>query len=153
MTYKELKMKQVGGSHYKKLDPQPWDFYRGFMSREAWKGYLIGNIIDYLVRTKNGLEDLKKAQHLLDVLVATEEEHIISQGHYPDRRTGLIDRRVWATEEEHIISQGHYPDRRTGLIDRRVCQMIEGGKKRHGRGRRKDDQYNPYFDLPNCKEK
>lgn len=127
MTYKELKMKQVGGSHYKKLDPQPWDFYRGFMSREAWKGYLIGNIIDYLVRTKNGLEDLKKAQHLLDVLVATEEEH--------------------------IISQGHYPDRRTGLIDRRVCQMIEGGKKRHGRGRRKDDQYNPYFDLPNCKEK
>ncbi len=74
MTYNELKQKQVGGSHYKKMDPQPWDFYRGFMSREAWKGYLLGNIIDYLVRDKNGLEDLKKAQHLLDVLVATEEE-------------------------------------------------------------------------------
>ncbi len=74
MTYDELKKKQIGGSHYKKIDPQPWDFYRGFMSRKAWVGYLKGNIIDYLVRDKNGLEDLKKAQHLMDVLVATEEE-------------------------------------------------------------------------------
>jgi hypothetical protein len=74
MTYDELKKLQVGGKHYK-FSIQPWDFYRAFMTREQWVGYLKGNIIDYLVRDKNGLEDLKKAQHVLNVLVATEEEH------------------------------------------------------------------------------
>lgn len=74
MTYNELKQLQVGGKHYK-FSIQPWDFYRAFMTREQWTGYLKGNIIDYLVRDKNGLEDLKKAQHVLNVLVATEEEH------------------------------------------------------------------------------
>ncbi len=74
MKFDELKKKQIGGSHYKDMKIQPWDFYKGFATREEWVGYLKLNIIDYLVRKKNGLEDLKKAQHLMDVLVATEEE-------------------------------------------------------------------------------
>lgn len=78
MNYGDLKKKQVGGSHYKDMKIQPWDFYRGLFSRDMWYGYLLGNIIDYLVRAqrKNGVEDLQKAQHLLDVLVATEQERL-----------------------------------------------------------------------------
>ncbi len=73
MTYEELKRKQVGGSHYKGK-VQPWDLYRAMFTREEWVGYLKGTIMDYLIRKKNGFEDLLKAQHVLDVLVATEEE-------------------------------------------------------------------------------
>ena len=58
--------KQVGGSHYLKAI-QPWDIIR------AWGlGFHRGNIIKYVLRApgKNGKEDLEKAKHYLDYLIA-----------------------------------------------------------------------------------
>lgn len=62
---------QVGGTHYKKLDIQPWDAMKVWMSKEAFHGFLQGNVIKYIARykDKNGLEDLKKARHYLDKLI------------------------------------------------------------------------------------
>lgn len=60
------KNRQIGGSHYKDLPIQPIEFIvaNDIPYREA-------NIIKYVVRwrSKNGLEDLKKARHYLDMLI------------------------------------------------------------------------------------
>ena len=57
---------QVGGDHYKKQPIQPWDF---IIANNL--GFLEGNVIKYVTRykSKNGLEDLKKAQHYLQKLI------------------------------------------------------------------------------------
>ena len=60
---------QVGGNHYKGFPIQPIEFiHRNGLS------YLVGNIIKYVVRykMKNGTEDLKKAQHYLEILIHLE---------------------------------------------------------------------------------
>lgn len=60
------KSTQVGGDHYSKMKIQPIDFIT-----ENGLGYIEGNIIKYVCRykDKNGLEDLKKAQHYLQMLI------------------------------------------------------------------------------------
>ena len=60
---------QVGGSHYKQLVIQPWDF---IVANEI--PFLEGNAIKYLVRwrDKGGLEDLRKARHYVDKLIDLE---------------------------------------------------------------------------------
>lgn len=64
------KSTQVGGDHYSKMKIQPIDFIT-----ENGLGYIEGNIIKYVCRykDKNGLEDLKKAQHYLQMLIEQEE--------------------------------------------------------------------------------
>ena len=61
---------QHGGTHYKKMAIQPWDY---IVSNEL--GYLEGNAVKYLSRwrEKNGVEDLKKAIHYIEKLIETEE--------------------------------------------------------------------------------
>ena len=61
-----LKETQVGGNHYSKMKIQPIDFIT-----ENGLGYIEGNIIKYVCRykDKNGLEDLEKAQHYLQMLI------------------------------------------------------------------------------------
>ena len=62
---RETHRTQVGGSHYK-LPIQPIEFIvkNNIPFREA-------NIIKYVVRykDKNGIEDLKKARHYLDMII------------------------------------------------------------------------------------
>lgn len=61
---------QVGGSHYLKAI-QPWDIIR------AWGlGFHRGNIIKYVLRApgKNGKEDLEKAKHYLEYLIANYDD-------------------------------------------------------------------------------
>ena len=62
---------QVGGAHYTDKAIQPWDF---IISNNI--GYLEGNIIKYISRwkDKNGIEDLKKAQHYLQKLIETHDK-------------------------------------------------------------------------------
>lgn len=62
---------QVGGTHYKDMGIQLWDFMRECMSAEAFAGYLQGCCIKYLSRfqRKGGIEDLRKARHYLDKLI------------------------------------------------------------------------------------
>lgn len=68
---KQMKAKdiQVGGSHYD-MPIQPIDFIT-----KNKLGFIEGNIIKYVVRhdKKNGLEDLQKAMHYLQMLMEEYE--------------------------------------------------------------------------------
>jgi hypothetical protein len=57
---------QEGGSHYKDMPIQPVDFIH-----KNRIPYIEGNIIKYVCRhkSKNGVEDLKKARHYIDLLI------------------------------------------------------------------------------------
>lgn len=61
--------KQEGGSHYKDMAIQPVEF---ITANEL--GFLEGNIIKYVCRhhAKNGAEDIKKAIHYCELLLATK---------------------------------------------------------------------------------
>jgi hypothetical protein len=63
---------QVGGGHYKDLAIQPAEFIH-----KNGIGYMEGAVIKYLTRwrNKNGVEDLKKARHYLDLLIEMETKH------------------------------------------------------------------------------
>lgn len=63
---------QEGGSHYKKMAIQPIDFI--YFNNIP---FIEGNIIKYILRhrKKNGLEDLKKAKHYLEILIEKEYEN------------------------------------------------------------------------------
>ena len=60
--------KQIGGTHYTNMKIQPVDY---IVPNNI--GFCEGNIIKYISRykNKNGLEDLKKAKHYLDILINT----------------------------------------------------------------------------------
>lgn len=60
---------QVGGGHYKELTIQPAEYVHA--NRIP---YLEGSVIYYVTRwrEKNGLEDLKKAIHTLELLIELE---------------------------------------------------------------------------------
>lgn len=62
---------QVGGSHYKDMVIQPVEFIH-----KNGIGYMEGNVIKYVARWrgKNGLEDLKKARHYIDLLIEMESD-------------------------------------------------------------------------------
>ena len=57
---------QVGGDHYTKMAIQPIEYV---FANDI--GFAEGNIIKYVsrYRNKNGLEDLKKARHMLNLLI------------------------------------------------------------------------------------
>ena len=57
---------QVGGDHYMDKAIQPWDY---IVSNNL--GFLEGNIVKYITRwkDKNGVNDLRKAQHYLAKLI------------------------------------------------------------------------------------
>ena len=60
---------QIGGNHYSKYKIQPTEFiHKNNIS------FIEGNIIKYVLRhkDKNGIEDLKKAKHYIDLLIEFE---------------------------------------------------------------------------------
>lgn len=61
---------QIGGSHYKSMPIQPFTFIHA-----NGIGFAEGNVIKYVTRwrNKNGIEDLKKARHFLDLLIEAED--------------------------------------------------------------------------------
>ena len=61
---------QVGGNHYSKLAIQPVEYINANKL-----SYLQGNVIKYVTRykDKNGIEDLKKAKHYVEMLIELEE--------------------------------------------------------------------------------
>lgn len=61
---------QVGGGHYKGLEPQPMAVLH------SWGlPYAEGSAIYYILRwrRKGGLEDLRKAKHTLELLIELEQ--------------------------------------------------------------------------------
>ena len=63
--------RQVAGSHYKS-SIQTWDY---IIANNI--GYLEGNIIKYVSRwkDKNGMDDLLKAKHYIELLIELERKH------------------------------------------------------------------------------
>lgn len=63
---------QVGGGHYAKYKIQPTEFIH-----KNKVPFIEGNIIKYVMRhkEKNGVEDLKKAKHYIDLLIQFEYEN------------------------------------------------------------------------------
>ena len=66
---------QIGGNHYKDMKIQPLEF---IMANNL--PYCEANIIKYVCRykSKNGLQDLNKARHYLDILIEHEQRRIES---------------------------------------------------------------------------
>ena len=62
--------KQIGGEHYKKYKIQPVEF---IMQNNI--PYAEGNVIKYILRhrDKNGIEDLKKAIHYIELIIDSYE--------------------------------------------------------------------------------
>lgn len=60
---------QVGGSHYSTMKIQPIEFIY-----ENKIPYMEANVIKYVCRhaSKNGLQDLEKAKHYIDMLIEKE---------------------------------------------------------------------------------
>jgi hypothetical protein len=62
---------QVGGEHYKKMPIQPLEFIV-----KNGLDFFQGNVLKYIIRykDKNGVEDLKKARHYIDMMIELEEK-------------------------------------------------------------------------------
>lgn len=62
---------QIGGDHYKNMALQPIEFIT-----KNNMGFCEGNIIKYITRykDKNGVEDLKKAKHYIEILIESFEQ-------------------------------------------------------------------------------
>lgn len=62
---------QVGGNHYKECKIQPVEYI--FANN---LGFCEGSVIKYVTRykSKNGIQDLKKARHFLDMLIENLEK-------------------------------------------------------------------------------
>jgi len=60
---------QVGGNHYKNMKIQPIDYIQA-----NDLGFCAGNVVKYVSRyqSKNGVEDLRKAKHYIDLLIEAE---------------------------------------------------------------------------------
>lgn len=60
---------QIGGDHYKKYKIQPTEFIHA-----NGIPFIEGNIIKYVIRhrDKNGLKDLEKAKHYIELLIELE---------------------------------------------------------------------------------
>ena len=63
---------QVAGNHYKDLPIQPAEYIHANAM-----GYLEGNVVKYISRwrKKNGLDDLLKAKHYIDLLIELENKY------------------------------------------------------------------------------
>lgn len=62
---------QVGGQHYKSMKIQPVEYIH-----ENNIPYIEGCVIKYISRwrSKNGVEDLNKAKHFIDLLIELEKK-------------------------------------------------------------------------------
>jgi len=68
-AYQSPLNKQVAGNHYKDMKIQPVEYCQG-----NGLNYCESNVIKYISRhrNKNGRQDLEKAKHMLEMLIAME---------------------------------------------------------------------------------
>lgn len=67
---------QVGGDHYKKLGIQPM-YYSMANGLDAMQHTIVKYVTRF--RDKGGIQDLKKARHVIDMLIEYEEGQNISE--------------------------------------------------------------------------
>jgi UDP-3-O-acyl-N-acetylglucosamine deacetylase len=67
--------KQINGNHYKSLTIQPVEYIHANNIP-----FLEGNVIKYVTRwrNKNGIADLEKAKHYIELLIELESSHSLS---------------------------------------------------------------------------
>lgn len=67
---------QVGGDHYKTKAIQPVEYIHA-----NGLGFCEGNVVKYVSRwrDKNGLKDLEKARHYLDILIQLESRNDLAR--------------------------------------------------------------------------
>lgn len=82
---------QISGTHYRKYSIQPTEFfYRNQVP------FIEANIIKYTLRhkDKNGIEDLLKAKHYLDILIELEYKNHESKKKSANRKSKPRAKRV-----------------------------------------------------------
>lgn len=72
--------KQVGGTHYREHAIQPWDIIDSY-----GLNFYEGNALKYLLRwrSKNGVEDLRKAIHYLEKIIENENDKARAEDRVP----------------------------------------------------------------------
>lgn len=73
--------------YYKSNGLSPIDaFKQGLISKEEYKGFLIGNVIKYVIRAgkkDDVIKDLNKAKHYLDFYIELESDNELNDyGYY-----------------------------------------------------------------------
>lgn len=108
---------QVGGSHYKNVKIQPVEF-----SEFLQLGFCAGNIVKYLCRwrQKNGLQDIDKAHHYLQLLI----QLMGSRNWFPRVRTVAPH----MTRDWEAIYVRKFLDQWEGmsLIEMKIIQLVVG---------------------------
>ena len=68
--------RQVGGSHYRDMQMQPWDVMQAVLTPEEFRGFLKASIIKYAMRQgkKEGTDDAGKAQHYAQKLAEIDAQ-------------------------------------------------------------------------------
>ena len=102
--------KQEGGSHYKDCAIQPVEYIHA-----NGIGYVEGNVIKYVTRwkNKNGIADLRKARHYIDLLIELEERghpgEVIQQPDAVAPELDMNDWRNWRVGDLVVVSgENHY---------------------------------------------
>jgi len=73
-NYDRVMAVQYGGNHYKNHEIQPWQIWEAY-DMNGWEA----SAVKYLLRHKykgNSLEDLMKAKHNIEYLIAREERKL-----------------------------------------------------------------------------
>ena len=85
---------QVGGTHYKDMPIQPSEYIH-----RNGLGFMAGNIVKYVTRykSKGGKQDLEKAAHYLQILIAME---------YPEAVPEPIKAYTYSTDDGWIPWDG-----------------------------------------------
>jgi hypothetical protein len=78
----EANSRQIGGSHYKKMGIEHWDY---ILANNI--PYMEAQIIKYVSRwrDKNGFQDLEKARHFLDKLMQWEQSNQGQNAEHPSQ--------------------------------------------------------------------
>lgn len=73
--------RQVGGSHYMNYKIQPIDY-----TLANNLNFCQGNVVKYITRykDKNGAEDLRKAKHYIDILLAEYDKYEQEEREYEE---------------------------------------------------------------------
>lgn len=67
-------------NHYEQYSMETIEAIKGQSTHDEYRGFLKGNIMKYLARyrSKNGIEDLNKAEWYLQRLIAFENERLFA---------------------------------------------------------------------------
>ena len=79
---------QVDGGHYKNLKIQPVEYIHA-----NGIGYMEGNVIKYVTRwrDKNGIKDLEKAKHYIELLIEMESKEKSDDNSESNNNNGWIE--------------------------------------------------------------